>query len=264
MLLRILFLTFIALSLHAEEKSWYQKLNPSLEIGMHLSNFEGSIDNAFSSANFRDDFKYTDTYSTYLAIGFKPQYKYAPNIMISYFNEVQNENATLTKQIRVADGVFDTNSTVSTKITYQVLNVTLYKEFRQRGKYVRMFNSNIYTGDFELDVGLNLKTIKWDFNIFDAKADNASQHWINVDSVIPLPYIGFKYYLYRLRLFANISALSLSEAKATNFEFGVDFRVIDRLFLSATYLYEDFKAVEIVDTVEFRTVGNKFGFKYYF
>ena len=66
--------------------SWYDNFHPSIEAGMHLSNFEGNIVNINSKTDFKDDLKYLDTSSSYFAIGIKTDYKYIPHFYINYFN----------------------------------------------------------------------------------------------------------------------------------------------------------------------------------
>ena len=265
MFFRVLLVCLMLTSLYAKEKSWQEKIYISVEAGMHMSEFDGTLTNETSSASFRDDFGYSDvTTSSYFALGLMFDYDYVPNIGISYFNDQQNTNMVLNKKIQVADKTFDVNSSVVTDIAYQVLNVVIYEDFKTKGSRVKFFKWNIYPGDIEFDVGINLKVIDWKYQIRDAATTGASTHWVRVEENIPLPYIGFKYYYYRFRAYANISSLSFSDAKSTNYEMGVDFRLVDELYISASYLYEDFEAVEKKDTVKFQTSGNKFSFKYIF
>lgn len=264
-MLKLILLFTILTTLSAQAESWYDKIHPSIEAGMHMSDFGGTISNANSSSDFRDDFDYLDTKSSYFVLGFKFDYDYVPNIEISYFNDKQNKDSTLSKYTEVADGSFDANTTVTTDIDYQVLSFVIYKDFKHKGDRVKFLRWKFYPGDFEFDIGMNLKVINWKFNIKDA---TSSDSWVVADAAIPLPYIGFKYYYYHFRAYASVSALSFSEATSTNYEIGVDYRVIDNLYLSASYMYEDFKTVEEKDghrdTVDFNTAGNKFSFKYVF
>lgn len=264
-MLRILFVFTLLISSHLVSAEWHEKIHPSIEVGMHLSDFDGTIENVNSSSSFQNDFGYTDTSSSYFTFELKLDYDYAPNVEVSYFNDKQNSNSTFTKYTEIADGKFDVNETVHSSIDYQVLNVVLYKDFKKKGSMVRFFGKSFYTGDIEFDVGLNLKYIDWYFNVRD---NDGEDYWDEVNSIIPLPYIGFKYYYYRLQLYANISALSFSEAKSTNYEFGLYFRVIDDLYMGASYIYEGFEATvekdDHIDTVDFNTAGNKISFKYVF
>jgi len=88
--------------------------------------------------------------------------------------------------------------------------------------------------------------------------------WIKADILIPLPYLGMKYYRYNTVIYANVSALSFSEAKAVTYHAGIDYRIINTLYLGVSYLHEDFKALEREDTVTFSMDGYKVGFKYIF
>lgn len=61
-----------------------------------------------------------------------------------------------------------------------------------------------------------------------------------------------------------MSSLSLVDAKTTNYQAGIDFRIVDNIYLSYSYLYEDFEAIEKDDKINFKIYGNKFSFKYDF
>lgn len=269
MLLRYLLLFIISLNiLYAKQMHWYDKIYPSVEAGLHYADLQGSVSNTQSVSDFRDDFGYLDSYSSYFALGLKLDYNYAPNFHISYFNNKEYADANLSKSTSVANGVFDANSSISSIVDYQVINFTIYQDFKHKGNRVKFLRFKFYPGDIDFYVGINLKIIDWKFEISDTPKSLEYKYWVHVAEKIPLPFIGFKYYYYNLRLYANASALSFSEAKSTNYEFGLDYRVIDSLYLNVSYLYEDFKATERrdsnIDIVEFKTVGNKFGFKYLF
>jgi len=264
-MLRFFLIFFLLISFELQAKEWYENIHPTLEIGMHLSDFDGTAKNTGSTSNFQDDFKYTDTSSSYFALDLRLDYPYAPNIQMSYFNDKQNQNTTLTKYTEIADGKFDANATMDSDIEYKVFNIVLYKDFKKKGKFVKYFGKIFYTGDIEFDVGVNLKFIDWRFNLRDAADED---YWDEVNSVIPLPYLGFRYAYYRLRFYTSISTLSFSDAKSTNYEIGVDFRVIDQLYIGASYLYEGFEATVTkdghTDKIDFNTAGNKLSFKYIF
>lgn len=278
MLLRLMLFCLLVVTLEAKEQtfyskkytkqtkepSWHSQINFEFEAAYQLADFSGTISNGESSANFRDDFSYSDTAFSYFALDMKFDYAYVPNVKISYFNNEEITNSTLSKPIVIADGSFDINDTVNTAVNNQVLNLLLYTTFKNKGRFVKFLRWKFYSGDLDFDVGMNTKFIKWDFVIFHANELNPTKHWILSDEIIFMPYIGFKYYLYRMRMFANVSALSLSEAKSTYFEGGFDFRVVDTLYISAAYMYEDFKVTELRDNVDFKTNGFKFGFKYDF
>lgn len=264
-MLKVLLFFVVIFSLNAQAAEWYEKIHPSIEVGMHLSDFDGTLENVNSSSNFQSDLGYTDTSSSYFEIALEFDYAYAPNIELSYFNDKQTQNSTFSKYTEIADGQFDVNETVHSAIDYQVLNIVFYKEFKKKGTAVRLFGKIFYPGDIEFDIGANLKYINWHFNVKDADGES---YWDDVNSIIPLPYLGFKYYYYRFQAYANVSALSFSEAKSTNYEFGAAFKVIDDLYIEASYIYEGFEAtVEKnghIDKVDFNTAGNKVSFRYVF
>ena len=264
MMLKLLLSLFIFFSL-CVEASASSKVDVKIEAGMYIPTSGGTVSNTpntLRKADFENDFGYTDLQASHFSLIFLIDYDYVPNVNISYFNMKDNQDTTLDRTLRVADGDF--NSSVSTTIDYSIMNFVFYQDFKQKGKYLSILGKRYYSGDFEFDIGVNAKVIDWKFNVQDAEDRTKSPSWITVNEYIPLPYLGFKYYLYDLTLYTDVSALAISKAKATSYQVGLDYIVIDSLYLSVGYLYEQFKAVEKLDTVEFETSGYKFGFKYIF
>ena len=262
MILRFLLPFLIFVSVNAADRFLPSKVDINIEVGMYLPTSGGIVSNAESKADFENDFGYTDLRASHFSLIFLLDYDYTPNIDISYFNMKDNVDNVIDRTVRIADGDF--NSSVSTTLDYNVLNILFYQDFKQKGKYLPIFGKMYYSGDFEFDVGINARIIDWKFNIQDAVDRTKSPSWITVNENIPLPYLGFKYYLYDLTVHADISALAISKAKSTSYNVSFDYVVIDTLYLSVGYLYEQFKAVEKLDTVEFETSGYKFAFKYAF
>ncbi len=262
MMLRFLLPFFLLLSLHAKEKTWYSKIDTKIEAGVFLPDMGGTITNSIGVANFESDFGYEKSTASYFALELILDYDYAPNFNLNFMSMKENSDVTLSRGLEVADGSF--NSSVSTVLDYSIANAVFYQDFKKKGKWISVFGKPYYSGDLEFDVGLNVKMINWNFEIQDKTDLSKASSWIKVNEFIPLPYLGFKYYLYNLTVYANVSALSFNEAKSTSFEVGVDYRIINGLYLSAGYLYEQFKAVEKHDTIDFDTAGYKFSFKYAF
>jgi hypothetical protein len=234
---------------------------------MHLSVFKGHIKNANATSDIQNDLNYKDSYSSYFALGLRTDYTYMPNFKIDYFNHTQNQSADHNNTIYAADGIFDSNTSVSSKIDYAVANFTIYHDFKTKGRKVKFLRWDFYPGDLEWYVGVNIKYITWRFDI-EKSLNPTKKHWIVVKELIPLPYIGFHYLYKHLRVYANISALSFNKAKSTNYDFGLSYQVYKDLYISGSYLYEDFQATEKrgghTDTIRFSTSGNKFSFKYIF
>lgn len=261
MLQRLILSLFILFPLTLNAKSWYSNVDTKLEIGMYLPSITGTISNNYTTSNFYDDYNYEKTRASYFALTVVPKYNYVPNININYLNMKDNQDVNLTKSVVVADETF--NSYTSTLLDYSIVNMTIYHDFKRKGNMLSFLGKNFYSGDIQFDVGVNAKLIQWNFEIVDRTTDK-SPSWINARILIPLPYIGVTYYLYDLSAYASISTLSFSEAKATHYNVGIDYRLIDRLYVSGGYLYERFKALEKEDTVKFTTQGYKFSFKYIF
>lgn len=238
------------------------KVDTKLEVGVFLPKLAGSIENFYGSSDFTQDYIYNDATASYFALDVALDYSYVPNIAANYFYMKENSNTTLDKSVVVADGTF--NSKVGTVTDFSVLNTIFYTEFKKKGRTLSFLRWKPYSGDFAFDVGLNAKYLMWNFEITDQTDASKPPSWIHVREFIPLPYLGFKYYLYGLTVYSDVSALSVVKAKAFNYQVGVSYRVIGGLSLSGGYLREEFKAVEKKDTVRFRTAGYKFSFMYAF
>ena len=259
MMLRLLLFLFILIPLHLQAKSIID-IKP--EIGIFLPEIKGTIENTQGVSDFKEDYQYEKSKASFFSLDIDINKKYIPSLYISYLNLKTNTNSDLTKSARVADGDF--NSSVSTYIDYSIINAIIYKDFMRKGTVKSIFGYQFYTGDLELDIGVNLKVLKWNFEIEDKVDLTKSSSWINAGLVIPIPYLGIQYYLYDLSIYSSISALSLSEAKLLSYQMGIDYRIVDSIYLSATYLYESFEAIEENDTINFTTAGYKFSFKYKF
>ena len=248
--------------------NWYNNFYPSIEAGLHLSSFNGTISNVNSTTNFKNDLNFKDTSSSYFTIGLKNNYKYMPSFYISYFSDIQEKDTTISSKKFIADAVLDANSSASTIIDYQVVNFVICEDFKIKGKKIKFLRWRFYPGDIEFDIGTNIKMIRWKIKLAKQVDAGSYPYWIEVKENILLPYIGFKYFYYNSRIYSNISALSLNKAKSLNYEIGFEYRLINNLYISASYLFEGFQATEERDThkdnITFRTIGNKFSFKYLF
>ncbi len=262
MIFKILLPFLLIFPLCAKEQNWYDNIDLKIEAGIYLPTFGGDISNVYGETTFDEDLGYNDTTASYFSLFIKHDRAYTPNLIINYFNMKDNQHTTLTNSKNLVDTSFD--SSVATVINSSVLNVVLYQDLMLKGKYLKLFGTYYYTGDLEFDVGLDTKLVSWDFSIQDLTDLSKEQSWIEVSEFIPLPYLGINYYLYNLVVYANVSTLSFVDAKATSYQAGVDYRVVDGLYLSAGYLYEEFEAVEDLDTITFNTSGYKFSFKYAF
>ncbi|MDF1883164.1 hypothetical protein JHD49_04360 [Sulfurimonas sp. SAG-AH-194-C21] len=258
MITRLLFILFcFTIELIAESK-----VHTKIEAGIYFPVLDGSINNTTSSFSLSQDNNYSDATASYFALDIFVEYDYAPNLRVDYFYMQTNQDARLSKSVLIADGVF--SSSISSVIDFNVLNTVLYQDFKQRGQLFSLLGSKYYTGDFEIDVGINGKYILWNYEVQDRTNLNSSTSWVRVNQFIPLPYFGFKYYLYDFSFYSNISTLSFVEAKSMNYQVGITYNVIGGVSLSAAYLYEEFEAVEIKDTIKFNTSGYKFSFMYAF
>ena len=263
-MLKVVLLFIFSLSLFAQSNYWYSRVDAKMEAGIYLPQLGGTIENIVGTSDFSQDFAYADAKASYFSVELRHDYDYVPNLYISYFNMQDNKSATLTKKVQIADQIFDSNTSTLSTIGYQVFDTTLYQDLRIKGQPFPLFGRNYYSGDLEFDVGLSTKLFMWQYEVQDLTNLSRASSWIHVNEFIPLPYIGIKYFLYDLRIYANVSDLAFSKAKSNSYQAGIDYRVVSGLSLSASYLYEQFKVAEKHDTVEFTTTGLKFSFKYAF
>ncbi len=259
MILRVLLPFFIILSLSAKETQSPAKIIMKIEAGLYLPDASGSISNPFGSSSFQDDYGYSDLKASYFSLETTFDYDYVPNLYLSYFNMKDNKDAYLNRAVEVGENNF--NSSVTTDINYNVLSAVLYQDFKVKGEYFMLFSKPQYSGDIEFDIGMNVKLIDWTFNI---KKDNFSDGWIKVNQFVALPYLGFKYYFYDLIVYGNISTLALNKVESSAYQIGVDYMIVEDLYLSVSYIDEHFEIVEDRDTVDFDTSGYKLSFKYRF
>jgi len=251
MLLKLLLFLFILSELNAS------KIEAEFEAGIYLPNLGGTITNSVAPSNFEDDFNHVKAEATYLSLDLTLDYDYIPNLFVSYYYMQNRENATLEKNVRVADGDF--NSSVVSSLDYQVINFTLYQDFKVKGSRFSFFGGDFYSGDLEFDAGVNTKLLLWEFQVTDT-----SSSWIKVNTFIPLPYVGVKYYLYNLTLYGDTSILAFSKANSSSYRLGIDYKVVENLSFSAGYIYEQFEVLEEQDSVDFYTSGYKLSVKYAF
>ena len=113
-----LLLSVAALYGSSEEET---KVTAKFEVGIYVPTISGTITNSVSPSNFKDDFGYKDSASSYLAMELLLNYDYAPNLYVGYFNMQERQDTTLTSSVRVAEGDF--NGSVSSSVDYEVLNV---------------------------------------------------------------------------------------------------------------------------------------------
>lgn len=235
----------------------------SAEAAIHFSNFEGSIKNSKSDVNYRDDLMYGSTTLSYFEGELQTSAWYLPTLDVSYMNVVETQNADFNTTQHMIGTDFDAN--ITSKTSYRVINVKLFKSFIKKGSFFKLGRRNFYPGDVALDLGINVKRMDYRIDVIDKSNDNnATLNYIEVKQFVPLPYVGVKYYYYNLILFANISALGVGSIQANNYTYGAEYRVYNRIYTGLAYMNESFEAVEKDDTVTFSSKGTKFSVKYIF
>ena len=262
MILRAFLTLFFSINLYGVSNSWLSKIDTTIELGIYLPASSGSISNFSNSVDFTNDLGYKNMVAMYLKTEIKLPYVYSPNIVLDYFNIHESSKTVLTKKIQIVNREYD--SSITSQINYQVFNFILYKDFMLKGKMRSLLGKRIYSGDLELDVGLNTKFFLWEYEIQDLSNSSHYPSWIKVNELIPLPYLGVKYHLYNIKLYADLSTLSFSSVKSTSYQFGVSYRVVAGLYISTSYQSEFFLTSEDLNTIKYQTDGYKFSFKYAF
>ena len=229
------------------------------EVGMYDADFGGDISNSTNSVGFDNDLGYSNSSSSFFGITAKFKNKWIPVMRFNYIEFSERSSATLNNKLI---GTTYFNETVNSNIDYTVLNSIFYYEFKAKGKKKRMFGKSRYTGDYEVDIGVNFKNIDFSYDMVGLTTGNIE--YIKVESSILLPYVGFKYYLYNLSIFADISTLALSDVDATSYNIGFDYQMIRNLYLGLTFFYEDFEDTIAGDTVTFESSGIMYSVKYAF
>ena len=255
-LFKLLLPFFLLLPLYSED-SW------SLKIGASIQNLslDGSISNSVDSASIRDDFGYDRATSSNFFAELTNNRLYVPNFKLTFYNVQNNKDTVLSKNVEIAGQSY--GSSISSDFKNQVLSAVLYKDLKVKGKYFKLFKKYFYTGDVQFDAGAAFKEIYWKINVNNA-TNTAIKSWIKVQESIVLPYLSAKYYLYNFTLYSNITALSLDRAQSYSYQYGVEYLVADKIYLTIGNTYENFRVVEKLDTVEFTTSGYTAGFKYLF
>lgn len=262
-MVRFLLFFLLTLQLFGAQKEDSSKIKLTLEASLYQPSPTGTIQNIDGISDFKEDFAYTQTTASLFSLALELDYDYVPNVKISYFNVEDKQDSTLDRNISIAGDTF--GSDVSTILKYQVFSGLLYQDFKIKGKVTSFAGiKRIYTGDIEFDIGIDTKVIDWSYEVQDLTNLTKPPSWIKVSEFIALPYIGIKYYFYDLKLQANVSAISLNNAKSSSMRVGADYRLVGGVYLTAGYVYDHFEAVEESDTVVFKTAGYKFGFKYRF
>jgi len=260
--IKTLFLTMLFILASSSEIFAEKTIKTKIEAGLFSANMKGDISNLKGKSDFNDDLGYSDFYASYFSVELEHNYDYIPNVYLGLFNMKQGEDAILTKEVEIAESLYSAD--ITSKMDYYVLNLLLYSDLMLKGNTISAFGKRFYTGDVEFDIGVDVKYINWQYQVINKEPLKSGNSWIRVNEFIPLPYLGIKYYRYKLMVYANVSALSFQDAKSISAEAGIDYRFVDGLFLSVGYMYENFDVIEDDDTVYFQTDGIKLGFKYAF
>lgn len=235
----------------------------STEAAIYFSNYDGSIKNNKSDVKYRDDLMYDMTTLSYFEGELQTSPWYIPTLNVSYMNIVETSNAEFNTTQHMIGADFDAN--ITSKTSYKVINVKLFKSFIRKGKFFSLGKKSFYPGDISLDLGLNVKHMSYNIDVIDKTNEtNATLNYIGVKQFVPLPYVGVKYYYYNLVLFANISAVGVGSVKASSYTYGAEYRIYGRIYAGIAYMSESFEAVEKDDTVTFSSKGTKFSVKYIF
>jgi opacity protein-like surface antigen len=258
-ILTISLLLFLKTTLLAKKPFDSKNIDFKLEIGSLEASFAGTMKDATSSTDFNKDLGYTSSKVSYFSFQARFKKMNIPTIVFTFVDFSQNENATLNNKSIIEQ---DYNESVRSTINYKALNMFLYREFKTKGSYVVFFNEAYYTGDIEVDLGMNIKNITYSFYINSNVV--TKEETLNVDTNIYMPYAALKYYRYYFTFFANISDVSFSDIKSKSYNIGIEYQIMKNISVGLSYTYEDFEEKVKNDKVNFETSGNMFSVKYNF
>jgi len=249
---------FILLS----QSSAFDEVNLKLEVGIYSPELSGSIKNYITTTDLQKDLNYKDVGLSYAKFGsyFSGDF---PNIEIDYFMVTQEAAASFESAKTLVSQEY--NSSVYSKVDFKRTNITIYHDLKKKGRRIHLGNGKyVYPGDLEFDIGVNLKNFDYTFQIRDLTDTQDEYRFDRIDGWVVLPFIQAKYYYYRISLYANMSMLSYGVANTTTYNYGFDWKIIDRLYFGFSTMYERVEAKEKDDVIMFKLDGNKFSFKYIF
>ena len=215
--------------------------NIAIEAGIWNTKLGGSIQNTISTTDFRNDLGFDEKKNvTSFGLDLKNEYWWLPNIYVNYFGFNSSANGTITpaKQINIINGIATNyQGSVSSTIEYSELNTILYGYLQQ--------------SIFQFDLGLNLKkidytqTLKENIDTDTANNDDDSDQSTikGPQSVIPLPYIGFKVDIYPINtvLKAEASVLAFGDDEAKDYKYSINYRIMKNMYISYGYRYHSWK-----------------------
>lgn len=262
MLFKVLLVSFLFVFSSAD--SWYDNFLVEAEAGIIMNEIDGDIANPDSTLDFAEDIAYSDTYSSFFGLKIENNYEYIPNISINVIDMKEDQDSVLSSKKVIAE-YWDYNGSITSQMRYSVANIMLHNTYKLKGSMQKFLRWNYYSGDVVFNLGINVKYIDYSYRMKNNDTLIPEPYaFVNVNTFVAQPYIKMTYYWYNFALYASGSALSVSDTKARNYQFGIEYRLYKDLFLSAGYLYEDLQATEKSDRVDFKTYGNKFTFKYIF
>ena len=237
-----------------------QAIELELTAGLAQQNISGYINNVDSKSKFKNDLSYDQTYSSLFSLELRDMY--IPNIKILYMNTQESATATLQKSIVIAKNQFDQNSSVFSEIEYKQFNAIVYKEFLMKGTYLA--ENALYSGDLEIDLGVNTQYTKWNFNIKNMTNTTQPEAWIHIKSFIASPYLALKYYLYNIKVEIFGDALAYKDEKVLHYGVNLAYTFDMGIVLSVGYNYNEFELTEHEDKINYASSGVDFMFGYRF
>lgn len=205
--------------------------NIAIEAGIWNTSLDGNIKNTATSTSFKDDLGFSEAKNiTSFGIDLKNDYSWLPNIYVNYFtlNSSADGNIPTAKQINSVAPNY--SGSVSSTIKYSELNTILYGYLQQ--------------SIFEFDLGINLKKISYTQTIKENTLTNPDNDTIKgPDSIIPLPYVGFKIDLYPINtvLKAETSVIALGDDEAKDYTYSLNYRIMKNMYISYGYRYNSWK-----------------------
>jgi len=232
----------------------------TLKAGLSKQQLSGSIDNINAKSTFENDFAYDTTDTSTFSLELRDIY--IPNIKILYFNIQESASNTLQQDIVVAQNSFAKGSDIFSEIEYKQLNALFYEDFLFKGDY--LFANTLYSGDLEIDLGLNAQYTQWNFDVESLTNPTQPKAWIHIKSNLISPYIAFKYYVSHIQIELFGDALAYKDEKVIHYGGDIQYHFERGIILSVGYTYNEFELTEKEDDVTFNSYGVDFMFGYRF
>ncbi len=224
--------------------------NIAIEAGIWNTRLDGSIQNPSALIDFKNDLGFDEKKNvTLFGLDFKNDFSWLPNIYVNYFAMQSSTNGKIALPGQTINGSNTYVGDVLSSIDYSELNTIVYGFLQQ--------------SIFEFDLGVNFKKINYTQTLKSNTFTNQMPITIKgPESIIPLPYVGFKVDLYPINtvLQAETSMLAFGDDEAMDYKYSLNYRIMKNMYISYGYRYTSWKTqnkdTNINDKYDMNLKGN--------